>query len=135
MQTGSRLSGSILAHEFLPDSRVETIFYRLLKEFPRLPEETSFLTTVQPSQWVEDPATGIQVRQPERLIFWAICPNPQIRWKGKSIKQYATMTMDEWRQAEMEKWRFAASPDPAYLIFRALCPRLIKSYQDWKEMT
>ena len=74
-----------------------------------LPEDTQFATTVQPAQWVEQP-NGLTVLQPETVIFWAIVLNPQKRWKGKFIKQYAAISVDDWRDAEKKKWHFAGAP-------------------------
>ena len=120
------------AQEFLPDSRVESIFDRLRREL-KLPEDTGLATEVGAQRWVEG-KDGVAVLQEERVTFWAVCPNPQPRWSGKLIKHYATLDMTDWRQAEMEKWRFAGMPDPAYIIFRALCRRLIDDEKRWAEL-
>jgi hypothetical protein len=126
-------NGHAPTSEFLPDSRIEPIWDRLNKEMD-LPEDTQFATVVQPAHWAEHKETGLAVLEPETVIFWAVAPNPQPRWAGKLIKQYAYLTMDEWRQLEMENWRYVGTPDPAYVIFREACKRLIQVYQDWKAM-
>lgn len=118
--------------EFLPDSRVEKVWDRLHREL-KLPDGTDFATDVLPEAWVEG-ENGIAVLRKELVRFWAVCPNPQPRWEGKLIKHYVTLDMTDWRQAEMEKWRFAGMPDPAYVIFRALCRRLIDDEKRWAEL-
>jgi hypothetical protein len=132
VSVGARHNKKAPVHEFLPDSRVEVIWDRLHKEL-KLPDDVGLATEVQAKQWVEG-KDGIALLQPERVVFWAVCPNPQPRWQEKLLKHFATIDMEEWQQAEMTKWRFAGSPDPAYVIFRALCKKLIKDYENWRTL-
>jgi hypothetical protein len=132
LSSGSSLHGKKSpVQEFLPDSRVEKIWDRLQKEL-KLPENTNFATDVTPERWVDK--DGISILQKEQVRFWAVCPNPQPRWEGKLIKHYVTMDLLDWRRAELEKWRFAGMPDPAYVIFRALCRKLIQDEKQWREL-
>ncbi len=132
---GSQNSISVPKSEFLPDSRVGHIRERLDKEITKigLPDDTSFATSIDPGKWVYNQA-GLAIEIGDRVVFWAVAPNPQPRWIGKHIKEVAYMDLSDWSKAEDAKWRFAGAPDLAYNIFRSLVRRLAKTYKDWEQM-
>lgn len=115
----------------LPDSRVEQIWDRLKEEL-HFPHVVEFATYVQPARVVEK--AGKLYSKPESIVFLVVSPNPHPRHKGKTIKSFAIVSVEDWYAYEKEKWRHVGVEDAAYPIFKRLCRDHMAARQNMKEL-
>ena len=128
------MTASLADNELLlPDIRVEELWSRLMKEFPKLPHVTNFATYIQPERVVPRPG-GVIAQMPAQAVFLVVSPNPHPRHKGEMLKSIAQTTLEAWRASEAEAWRFVGKGDPALPIFRALCREHLASRKSWSEL-
>lgn len=121
--------------ELLPDSRVEAIWERLRREFPRLPDDVQVATYIQPARLVPSQLDRTRlVSQPERAVFLVISPNPHPRHKGEVLKSIASCLLTHWREEEDDAWRFAGKGDPAMKFFRLAAREHLAARKNWTEL-
>lgn len=107
----------------LPDSRLEAIFYRLVEKAQRsgrnVPESIVFATYHQPES----------DRARPQIVFVVQSLHPKQRFTGQVLRTLGSVPLDEWKNAEDMKWRFAGMPDPANNIFA----RLMREHLDTRK--
>lgn len=121
--------------ELLPDSRVEKIWERLRREFPRLPEDVQLATYIQPSRLVPSQLDRSRlVMKPERAVFLIVSPNPHHRHKGEMLKTVMSCSLADWRDEEKEAGHYVGKGDPAMRFFRAGAREHLQARKNWTEL-
>ena len=112
-----------MGEPFLSDGKIAEIEGRVRQEFPRLPENTIFLSYVQPEMWAD--VQGISRKIPESAVLNILAQNPRnpdqtrIFQSGTTLARWRAMAQDTRHDAVLEA-------DPAYRAFRQLALEVIE---------
>lgn len=115
--------------EGLEDARVLKLQRQLVPRYA-LPEDTEFLTFVQPMG--EGMRNGVWRANLRAMVFMVVSPNPNPRYKEKYIKTRVATDLDNWMK--MARERAISDIDPAFRVFEELCRKHEQSYREWSEL-
>lgn len=121
----------------LSEARLAKIEQRLRQEFPKLPENATFLAHLQPAQMIDYQGAPVQIA--EIACFSIFVPHPKHPERpgfgylptGRMIYKARNSSEQGWRELERDhRHSSEIETDPAYLAFK-LGP--MKLAVDWYE--
>lgn len=115
-----------LGEPLLTDGRLEKIERQIRQEFPRLQEQSNFVSWVQEPFWTN--IGGIDIQVPRTAVLAILVTNPR---HPDSIRIFQTgEILERWRQRNWSTRHDSnVKVDPAYHALKRLVPEII----DWTE--
>jgi hypothetical protein len=118
----SRINLGEVGDPIVSDQRLDKVWSHLSR-LVKFPEELDFATKIQDPVSGEDP---LQKEQPAMAVFIVTSPHPKagkegsVYKKGHMLFTVGTMTLHQWRNADLEYRHYANLADPLRPIFAGL---------------